>query len=232
MSRLRARTVAVSRLTPAERDAAWQIFARYYEGADRGRFERDLDDKQHVFLLHAEGRLVGISTVSVERVGPVVSIFSGDTVLEPEHHGAGALQWAFFRYIVATKLQHPHRLVTWFLVSKGYKTYLLLARNFATYWPRRDAPTPPWARELITTLARRRFGDALDEQALVLRFQRDHERLKPDVAPVAGQDDPDIRFFVRANPGHAEGDELCCLGVVDARLALAWPLKRLRRRRT
>jgi hypothetical protein len=29
---------------------------------------------------------------------------------------------------------------------------------------------------------------------------------------------PDIRFFVAKNPGHAKGDELCCLGRVDAGL--------------
>lgn len=226
---LRATTLPVRSLTPEQRDAAWQIFERYYEGTDRSRFDHDLDAKQHVFLLQARGRIVGFSTVCVERVGDVVSIFSGDTVLEPAHHGVGALQWAFFKYIVATKLRHPHRLVTWFLISKGYKTYLLLSRNFVTYWPRRDAETPPWARELLVTLARRRFGDALDPDTLVLRFPTDHERLGSNVAPVHDQHDPDIRFFVSANPGHAEGDELCCLGIVDARLALSWPLKRLRR---
>lgn len=224
--------MAISRLTPAQREAAWGIFARFYDGADRQRFEADLDSKDHVFLLLAEGRLVGFSTVCVERVGNVVSIFSGDTVLEPEHHGAGALQWAFFQYIVRTKLLNPHRLVTWFLISKGYKTYLLLVRNFPTCWPRRDVQTPAWAHELLVTLAQRRFGEALDPATLVLTFPPGaHERLKPDVAPVHAQQDPDIRFFVQANPGHAEGDELCCLGVVDAALALSWPLKRLRRRR-
>jgi hypothetical protein len=224
--------VPIERLTPEQRESAWRVFARYYEDTDRGRFDRDLDGKQHIFLLEADGQLVGFSTVTVERVGPIVSIFSGDTVLETDHRGAGALQWAFFRYIVRTKLRHPHRLVTWFLISKGYKTYLLLARNFPTHWPRRDAPTPPWARDLLIALARRRFGDALDDERLILRFEHDHERLKPDVAPVDdGETDPDIRFFVQANPGHAEGDELCCLGVVDARLALSWPLKRLRKLR-
>ncbi|MEZ4320881.1 MAG: hypothetical protein R3F61_25615 [Myxococcota bacterium] len=229
MGTLRATTVPVHRLTTAQRDAAWAVFSRYYENTDRERFERDLAAKDHVFLLHAEGRIVGFSTVCVDRVGDIVSIFSGDTVLEPAHHGAGALQWAFFRYIVRTKLRNPHRLVTWFLISKGYKTYLLLARNFPTHWPRRGAPTPDWARELLVTLATRRFGDALDPDALVLRFTADHERLRPDVAPVEQQEDPDIRFFATANPGHADGDELCCLGVVDAHLVMSWPMKRLER---
>lgn len=233
MGRLAARTVAVADLAPAQRDAMWAVFARHYEDVDRARFERDLAAKTHVFLLLDGEVLVGFSTVTVDRVEvggrEVVAVFSGDTVLEATHRGQGALQWAFFRYIVATKLRNPHRLVVWFLITKGYKTYLLLSRNFTTWWPRRDAPTPPWARALLLRLATDRFGDALDPDALVLRFDRDHERLKPDVAPTDGQTDPDIRFFAQANPGHADGDELCCLGVVNARLALTWPLRRLRR---
>ena len=229
MGTLRATTVPVHRLTTEQRDAAWGVFSRFYENTHRERFDADLADKQHVFLLWADARLVGFSTVCVERVGEVVCIFSGDTVLEPEHHGVGALQWAFFRYILTTKLRHPHRMVTWFLISKGYKTYLLLARNFVRFWPRRDEPMPPWVCELLTTLAQRRFGDALDPDALVLRFDH-HEHLRADVAPVDGQVDPDIRFFAEANPGHVQGDELCCLGVIDLQLMLAWPLKRLRRR--
>ena len=134
MSRLSAKTVPVARLSPAQREGCWRVFERYYDNVDRGRFDADLDEKQHVILLLASERIVGFSTVMVDHVDGVVAIFSGDTVLEADHHGAGALQWAFFRYIVLTKLRYPHKLVTWFLISKGYKTYLLLSRNFVTFF--------------------------------------------------------------------------------------------------
>lgn len=230
---LRSRTVPTAEVSPAERQAAWEVFERYYERTDRARFDADLDAKDHVILLEADGRIVGFSTVCVEHVGDVVSVFSGDTVIDAAHHGASALQWAFFRYIASVKARHPRKLVAWFLISKGYKTYLLLARNFPNHWPRRDTPTPPWAQELLVTLARRRFGDALDPERLILRFPPGtHDRLRPDVAPTDGVTDPDVRYFLQANPGHADGDELCCLGLVDASLITSWPVKQLRRLRT
>ncbi len=39
------------------------------------------------------------------------------------------------------------------------------------------------------------------------------DRLRPDVAEVTPERlrDPHVSFFVRRNPGHARGDELCCL---------------------
>ena len=33
---------------------------------------------------------------------------------------------------------------------------------------------------------------------------------------------PDIRFFVERNPGHVDGDELCCLGRIDAALPIGF----------
>lgn len=231
--RLRARTVPVAAISPAEQQAMWALFSRIYEHVEHERFLSDLHEKDHVFVLVDGDRLAGFSTVQVQPVSvhgrTIVSVYSGDTVIDPAYHGQSALQWAFFRYIAATKLRNPHRMVVWFLISKGYKTYLLLTRNFPDHWPRRDQPVPGWARELIDTLAAGRFGPLYEPETLLLRMHGEHGRLRPDVAPVDGQADPDIRYFVQANPGHAEGDELCCIGLVNARLVLGYPFKLLRR---
>lgn len=227
--RLRASTVPVAAVSVTERERMWELFSRIYEHVDHERFLADLEDKDHVFILRDGAHLAGFSTVQVQPVQvqgrSIVSIYSGDTVIEPAYHGQSALQWAFFRYIAATKLRHPHRLVVWFLISKGYKTYLLLTRNFPDHWPRRDQPLPAWAQELIDTLASQRFGEAYDPATLVLRMHGEHGWLRPEVAPTLGQGDPDIRFFEQANPGHAQGDELCCIGLVNARLVLSYPPK-------
>jgi hypothetical protein len=72
-------------------------------------------------------------------------------------------------------------------------------------------------------LARTQFGDAYDERAGVVRFERPHQ-LRPHLAAVPeGRDaDPHIRFFLERNPGHARGDELVCLAdLADSNLTAA-----------
>lgn len=213
----------------------WTLFEVTYAGACRTRFEADLAGKHHVFVLRSAGRLVGFSTVAIDHVTVhgrrVVSVFSGDTVIEAAFHGQRALQTAFFRYIAKIKLRYPRRRVVWFLISKGYKTYLLLSRNFVHFYPRHDEVTPQWASELIDCLSLARFPEAWRPETGTLSFVSDHEALRPDVAPVDGLTDPDICYFVERNPGHARGDELCCVGVVDSALLVQYPLKLLRRGR-
>ncbi len=210
----------------------WTVFEAVYSHVTWERFNADLDRKDHVILLRDGPQICGFSTMAVDRLEhdgrSVVSVFSGDTVIHASYRGQTALQWAFFRYIVTTKLRNPNKLVVWFLISKGYKTYLLLSRNFPTYFPRRDQETPPWANALIRELATRRFGDALDPNALILRFGDQADRLRASAAPTEGQRDDDIRFFVEQNPGHASGEELCCIGVINRQLMLSYPSKLLR----
>ncbi|MDP2311604.1 MAG: hypothetical protein Q8P41_01765 [Pseudomonadota bacterium] len=231
MARLTAHTLPIARVSAPERDAMWAVFERHYEDVTRARFDADLAEKDHVILLRDGPAVRGFSTVCVRPMEvdgrSIVSVYSGDTVLDDGYRGQTALHRAFFWYVLAARLRHPSRLVVWFLISKGYKTYLLLARNFPTFWPRRDAETPAWARTLVTTLARERFGDALDEAALVLRVA--HGRLRRAVAPLDGLDDPDIRYFATANPNHADGEELCCIGVVDAAFVFGFPVRVLRK---
>lgn len=223
-----AEVVAVSALEASAREAMWQVFARYYAEVDRARFERDLDKKDDVILLIDGGdrSIQGFSTLEIYRRAEdgrnVIAVFSGDTIIDEAYWGQKALHRTFVRYVVMLKLRNPTVPVYWFLISKGYKTYLLLSRNFTTYWPRHDRETPRWEQGLLDFLANDKYPDDYVPEAGVLRFAECEGRLKGGVAPIAPSllDHPDIKFFLRSNPGHALGEELCCLGKVDAGLWL------------
>ena len=232
--KLNAREMAVARLDAATREDMWKVFERYYAGTAREAFEADLEGKQHVVLLRdsGDGSLQGFSTLQVyeqEVEGRnVVAIFSGDTIVERDYWGQKALQTAFFFFILRQKLLRPGTPLYWFLISKGYKTYLLLSRNFVEYWPRHDQETPADVAQLMDRLAGGRFGELWDKAAGILRMDGRDGRLKSGVAPVDQEalSQPDIAFFVAKNPGYVEGDELVCVGVVDFTFALSYAAKR------
>lgn len=225
--RLRGRVVPVARLSAETLEQMWAVFSKYYADIHRAKFEADLSEKQDVILLEDDGdrSVQGFSTLEVyaRRLHgrAFVAVYSGDTVVEEAYWGQSALQRTFTRYMVRTKLAHPLTPVYWYLISKGYKTYLLLARNFPTHYPRYDRPTPPFAQAVLDLLSADKFAQAYRPEQGILHFEQCQGRLKRGVAPVDASllAYPDIRFFVERNPGHADGDELCCLGRVD----LAFP---------
>lgn len=234
---LRGVVVPVAELGQDLRDAMWTLFDQIYADVERNRFDQDLEEKQDVILLFDEGdqSIQGFSTLCVyERKiegRDVVVVYSGDTVIAPGYWGQRALHSAFVEYITACKVRHPLVPVYWFLISKGYKTYLLLARNVPEYWPRRDKPTPPWPAAVLHSLASDRFGSWYVPERGVIKFDRPMGRLRAGVAPIESEmlDDPNVRFFIEKNPGHEAGDELCCLGRMGLDVGISYIGRRIQR---
>lgn len=220
-----ASTVPVASVDARTRDAAFALFAGAYEGVSRARFERDLAEKQYVILLRdgASGALKGFSTVLVRDVvtgGRATTIvFSGDTVVDRAYWGQKQLQLAFVRLMVALRLRAPRRRLCWFLLSKGWRTYLLLANAFPRSVPRHDVADDAGLRAMLDALASERYGDDYDGAHGVVRHATPHERVRDGVAPVtpALLGNPHVRFFVARNPDHASGVELACLADVRLR---------------
>ena len=70
---------------------------------------------------------------------------------------------------------------------------------------------------LARSIAERQFGNGYDATSGLIRFPNPCGQLKPDLAdiPVGRSDDPHVRFFLKHNPGYADGDELVCLAEVS-----------------
>lgn len=196
----------------------WALFAAGYDGAQRADFDRDLAEKHHVIVLkNASGAVQGFSTLkAIEQPGSWCAVFSGDTIVAPDSWGQTALQRAFIWYLMAQRLKRGVP-VYWFLITKGYRTYLLLTRYFPTHWPRHDAETPAFEAKLLDVLCREKFGPAWDPASGLLRFAGDGTRLSAELADVPKrlERDADVAFFLSKNPGWRDGDELCCLAAAD-----------------
>lgn len=235
--RLVAREIPVAQISETTRAQMWTLFQGYYADVSEAQFIKDLSKKDAALVLFGtnDGRVKGFSTVvaSHRKVANrnAIVIFSGDTIVDKAYWGQTALQAAFGRFAFKQKLSHPLTPVYWFLISKGYKTYLLLTRNVVEYWPRHDMPTPSDRAELIADLAQQFYPDAWRPALGVLQFAQCAGRLVEAVAPITPSlmREPEIRFFAQKNPGHLVGDELCCLGLMDMRTFSAFAMKIMKR---
>jgi hypothetical protein len=216
--KLLTRVVAPAEVTPAQRDCMFDLMERHYVGVRRDVFEADLAEKDWVIQLFAPGGdLCGFSTQMLLDVGVggrrVKALFSGDTIVDRDHWGDSALASAWGRFALGLMDSLPSAELYWFLISKGYKTYRFLPLFFHEFYPRYDAPIPAAAREVLDALAGSRYPGDYDAAAGVVRAGPGKDRLREGVADLTPGRllDPHVRFFAERNPGHARGDELCCL---------------------
>jgi hypothetical protein len=234
--KLKVTRVPVARLARRHIEDMWQLYETYYENVDRARFERDLREKQCVFLgiERSSGRVRAFSTArfyTVRHARRKVGVyFSGDTMVHPEYWGGHVLQRRVVPALLLWRLRRPFRRAYWHLTCNGYRTFLTLANSFPEYWPHPDTALPEWERGLIDRISRGQFGSAWHPREGVVR---DDARLKAGVAPLTSEVRaiPAVRFFLRRNPGYRQGDELSMVGRIDRRFFLRVGRKLLPRRR-
>jgi hypothetical protein len=216
-SRLRAQVVPVPELEACVRRAMYALYERYYAQTDARAFNDDLDGKQQVLLMHdAGGQLRGFSSLCVLRLGgtgALRAIFSGDTVVDHRFWGQQALAFSWIRLAGRIAREEPAIPLYWFLIVKGYRTYRYLHAFTRRYYPHWRDPTPAAEQALLHRLAGARFGTHYDPATGVVRFPRSRGQLRRRWAAVedAARGRPEVRHFLRCNPGYAAGDELVCL---------------------
>ncbi len=198
------------------------LFEAHYASSPLATFMDDLSRKEGVFVVRrrSDGEIVGFSTLGVYQFElggrKAKGLFSGDTIIESAHRGSRTLQQAFAWKLFVEAIKAPLTPQYWLLISKGYKTYLLMARNFPDFHPRRAQANPGMA-EMVASYCEAMFPGKLDRDTMLLHFGDDANRLKPDVADITDdmRCDPDIRHFERLNPTWAQGTELPCIARAD-----------------
>ena len=191
---------------------------RYHANVSRPRFERDLAEKDLAFLLleAASGEIRGFSTLMQIRTTvdgqPLVAFFSGDTLIDRAYWGETVIPRLWARQVFQLAEAIRDVPTYWYLISSGYKTYRFLPVFFREFYPTYQRPTPPPVKRLLDMLGEQKFGPQYDPRRGIIRFV-DATPLRPGVADLTERRlrDPHVAFFVSANPGHVQGDELACL---------------------
>jgi len=227
MSRLRARVVPVASLGAAIIERMFTLFEEYYEEVAFEAFAADLSKKDDVILLvDGRGEVQGFSTMknlTVEVGGRTVrGLFSGDTVVARAYWGQRVLGRAFLAYLFRKKARHPFAPYWWFLISKGFKTYLLMANNFEEYYPRPEGPTPPAEQAVLDAFASALYPGEYDPATGLISFDSSHGQVRRGVADITSEllENPKIAHFQRKNPTWFRGTELACI----ARMTWSMPL--------
>jgi len=221
---IRADFYPLEKITYEDIDAMYQVFVKYYHNSDFHTFVKDLYKKKGAILVKKvdDGTIVGFSTIGIieKEISKkkCVGIFSGDTVIEKAYWGSPNLQTAFLHFIIITRIKNPTVNLYWFLITKGYKTYLLMANNWLHYYPRYDKKEDEKRKSLVKIFSNHFFPGAYDEKTGLLKFGEGYQCLKEGVAEITDgmrKKYPKIAFFEQVNPTWRQGTELPCIGDLD-----------------
>jgi hypothetical protein len=210
-----------------------KVFVQYYHNANLHNFVTDMGKKTGVIILQEKNtkKIIGFSTwteLDITTNGKKsIGIFSGDTVVEKEYWGNKELQKTFVKQLLKTKIKNPQTSVFWLLISKGYKTYLLLTNNFPKHYPSHKRNNIK-LESIVDEYCEQLYADAYNKDNRLLNFGDNYQYLKDDVAeitPHMTDENLEIRHFTKLNPSWQQGTELPCVGEVSIYMMWRFMLK-------
>lgn len=226
-------TTRIGELSETDRDVCFSLLSRYFLDIRREDFERDLAEKEAVLMLRdgtADGAIVGFSTIMTLRLPlpgrSVRAIFSGDTVVDPQFRfSSGALR-ELGSYFLDALARFPGEEVYYLLISKGWRTYKLLPSLFRRFSPAAGVVDPS-EQAIISSFGISRYPEVFCASTGLIRGGAGAPRVRPDgVDAIPMRIDANTAFFLEANPGYLDGDELVCAGRVTPE-NFAAPLRRI-----
>lgn len=221
-SKIYTRYQALGDITVQDIREMFKVFCRYYENTSLDQFMGDLGRKSGAFIIRRkqDDAIVGFSTMGIYHMNvdgkKIRGIFSGDTILEKEYWGNRAMNAAFVKRVLWEALKDPFTPQYWFLISKGYKTFLLLTRNFPDHFPHPERENPHM-KHIVEAYCDELFPGKLDRESMVLDFGDGYNCLKNNVTPITDEQraEADIAFFEQRNPDWERGTELPCVARAD-----------------
>lgn len=202
----------VTSLSHNKKQRMADIYFQYYQGSDQERFYSDLRTKDEVLFLEYGQQIVGFSAVQFYSLADKLIVYSGDTIVMPEHWYQQSLHKAWIQRMGYLKQQNPTTTIYWFLLVKGYKTYkylVLFAKHFYPHWQLVDANLVVLANQL----ASEKFGTLYRATTGVVECPQNYGYLKPELAQLTPSEQKKLsaQFFLKVNPYYYQGHELVCL---------------------
>ncbi|MFC1890306.1 hypothetical protein ACFL4G_11180 [Thermodesulfobacteriota bacterium] len=207
---------AISSLTETDKARMHGIMLKHYAEVRESSFLRDLEEKEGALILYdEEGRIQGFSTymsiATVYRGDEIAALFSGDTVIDKDHWGTQALFNTFGRLLYRIMDENMGKKIYWFLITMGFRTYMMMPLFFRTFYPRHDQETPAYEKGLIEHLARLKYDDRFDKERAIITTDSYHLKEEFAEIPAARHRNRNVQFFLEKNPGYRAGEELACV---------------------
>ncbi len=209
--------VNISDLNKNDIEQMYSLMLKYYDNVKRDKFENDFFVKDKVLIVYNDlNEIVGFSTFQLNSTmyknRDVYSLFSGDTVLHQTYWGqAGVFKMAGI--ILKTLLEKKTTPLYWFLICKGYKTYLFLPAMFKVFYPCYSIAIPEYEKGLINHLSEQRFGNKYYNG--IIKENADRVVTEYNIIPEKKLYNNHIKHFVKLNPRYIQGEELACIAKIE-----------------
>ena len=209
--------VKVSDLSIINVDQMYCLMQENYDFVELDRFKSDMYKKDLVgILIDSRNVIQGFTTFSLNPFGYENSdyniLFSGDTVISSNYTGTQELAKGWCKTAGYFLANSPDKKLFWYLMSKGYRTYLYLPFFFNSYYPNIEKEDSYEYHKIANHVSYHLFEDNWCSKQGVIKFDKSLGQMKSvHVEKSFSKSNRHVKFFISKNPGFVNGEELVCI---------------------
>jgi len=198
-------------------ESVFELHSGFFRNLDKKVFISDLLEKDFIIVSEDTGKPVAFSTIKIHDENPfgerTIFIFSGDTIVHPAYWSQNILVPAFASFLRYMIDAYRDAKIYWYLITKGYRTYMFLPVLFKEFYPAPEWKTPSHIQALIDYISAKRYGSRYLKDKGIISYYGDKDSLIDEMCeiPIARRANRFIRYFLEKNPDFKQGDELACL---------------------
>ena len=197
----------------------YELMIKSYFGIEKESFTKDLLSKDKILIISNSEKIIGFTSFKFHQFTDpetnnytLTVCFSGDTVVDKQFRGDLSLpiQWGL---IMLKESIFRKSSIYWLLTTKGIRTYRYLPVFFHSFYP---SPffSDPKLKRYIQYFANHIFKDEYNPDLGILKRSANIQSIREvdeDLAYIERKNDKFVNYFLKKNPGFADGEELVCL---------------------
>lgn len=203
-----------------------------YDYISLENFKKDLKNKDYIGVLNDnKNRIQGFTTYVINPKNYFNKhyniLFSGDTVISENFIGSQALTKGWAESVAYFIKKYPTKKLLWYLMSKGYRTYLYLPFFLQKYYPALDKNRNNLKlKKIINEFSNHLFPESWNEKTGIIKFKKKLGQIKlKHILKSSEKKNKHIEFFIEKNPGYINGDELVCMAEINIDNLMRFPKK-------
>lgn len=225
----------VQDLTGEMIDAIWKMYEPYHSFNRAGFLERLKGmDYYALYRTFPQNEFVGSTgiryrTQYLESIKESVdAVCFGQSFIAHDYRGRHLIERTVTEIFLRSKLKNPLRKVIFWTTALTYKPYLVMTRNLAEYYPRRDYKNSALALELVEQIGKTYYKELYNPDTQVV--QREAKWVNDRSTEIGEIDlmNADIRFYNERNPDYLKGHGLIILCPLSMKNLMSYLRKAIR----
>ena len=208
-------TFSTNQLSEATKMAMWEVYQPYYHYSKSDFLER-INRNTHYSFYSVDGKIIGFTGLRINKVQVKnrkhLLVYFGQTVISETFRGYSLLPRTALLIVRKYWKAFLCRKVFFWADSLTYKAYLVFAKYLKEYYPSYHGPNSESIKQLVQFIGETYYKDTFNPDLGTIQkdtvWVNDRScRMIPSVVS-----DPDIAFYISANPDNQSGHGLLTLG--------------------